>query len=152
MSTEKERFSASVRTDTLETLNQESEDRGLNRSQTIEQIVDEWQEPETPGWAQRVDTMAAIAQVSLVSLVLSVLLSIALPVVAFILPSARPQLVQFGIAFQQLAGAFLVVMLATNIRIARLRKHHEQVTYGTQARQLLGLSDGQDDDEVGADA
>lgn len=143
MATDKERFSASVRPETLETLNQESEDRNLNRSQTIEQIVDEWQQPDTPDWARRVDTMVTIGQVSLVALGLSMLLAITLPVVAFVAPSVRPQLIQFGVAFQQLAGAFFVVMLATNIEIARLRKRHESVGYGAQVRQLLGLNDVQ---------
>jgi hypothetical protein len=158
MATDKERFSASVRPETLETLNQESEDRNLNRSRTIEQIVDEWQQPDTPDWARRVDTMTAIVQVSFVALVLSMLLAITLPVVAFVAPSVRPQLIQFGVAFQQLAGAFLVVMLATNIQIGRLRKEYEQVGYAAQLggypqylAERLGLTE-QQTEEVEADA
>lgn len=159
MATDKERFSASVPTETLETLNQESEDRGLNRSQTLEQIVDEWQQPDTPAWAERVDTLATIGQVSLVALSLSITLGLALPLVAFVAPSMRPQLVRFGVSFQQLGGAFLIVMAATNIEIARLRKRYESVGYAAQLggypqylRQRLGLADPQDDEEASVDA
>lgn len=42
--TEKKRFSARVRTNTLDEIEEYAEERGLNRSQAIEHIVREWSE------------------------------------------------------------------------------------------------------------
>jgi hypothetical protein len=41
---EKKRFSARVTVETVDRLDEEAERRGLNRSQTIERVVEEWDE------------------------------------------------------------------------------------------------------------
>lgn len=44
---DKTRFSARVKTDTLDTIDDHSDETGLNRSATIDQIVEEWQQAGT---------------------------------------------------------------------------------------------------------
>jgi hypothetical protein len=112
---EKTRFSARVKTDTLDTIDDHSDETGLNRSATIDQIVEEWEQGDdrSPD-ARRFDQLDAVGSVlgsATVGLGVLALLFLGLTLVGgpVFLPAAESLLtltalalsLQFGLVFEQ---------------------------------------------------
>jgi predicted phage tail protein len=94
MAADKTRFSARVREDTLAALDDEADERDLNRSQTIDRLVEEWQseseaDDQRVAWDEhaigaRLTHWASVSVFSAVALVLAQLVAVVLGTAAVV--------------------------------------------------------------------
>lgn len=126
---EKQRFSARVRAETLEEIDEYSEETGLNRSATIDRLVAEWRE-HTDTDTRRVAYLTEQIRVLAWGVGLAVVVALALALSAFVAPS----MVGAAITLLQVAALAVVAIAALYFRVAQIRKHAGDGGYMTQFR------------------
>jgi hypothetical protein len=139
MSQEKQRFSARVRVDTLACLDEQAEQRGLTRSQTIERIVDEWNDAqEQPDGTDSTDRFARFGEYLAGGAVILALLAGVAGLLFFmgVLPGswALPLSVALGVAVA-FAGGLVVISVAMLATVA----HDTYVDSGPVGRTVSRL-------------
>jgi predicted GNAT superfamily acetyltransferase len=129
---EKQRFSARVRAETLEEIDEYAEETGLNRSATIDRLVTEWREhTDTDTDAtRRVAYLSEQIRVLFWGFFLAVVVAIALALSAFVAPS----MVGAAIALLQVGALAVLAIVALYLRVARIRKQAGDGGYMTQLR------------------